>query len=265
MDVKKQIQAIKKRNNIDENADLKLNLNIDGGSRFKHSKQPSFWPVFGSIHFDNFDYWSSVKHENIILVGVSRNLPKNEGGQSKPSDDFMTGIKQALLAANIKVEYIISDYVAKAYILSHQNHKSTKGCVYCHIVTKWVKGRSLYPDLYFHENNYRLKSEEDYRLMEDSCFISLRLFPDVPICMHVVDPLHFAGHGLIRRNIQLIVNPSVLKLDNRHKISATSVFEINNRINNVRTPHQETFSVKDIDIKSLCSIIIIIIFITKVC
>ena len=249
-DVSKQVESIRKRFKLE--GEIFLNLNVDGASIFKHGLRPSFWPMLATVENCQLDYLDSIRQENMVVVGLSHLKSKI----SKPSRQFVEDCMEEVEKANVTPHIFVADNPANAWIMGHKSVSHKNGCRQCWVIVNHENGVPQYPDSYFFDTNYRLKTEADYNLGNGDCFNETPLTQDViPVTNFIYELLHGLGHGVIRRQLLLMFKPSLIvpkkykkTIFNLPKFDQNKIDYVNSVLKSLSLPIQETICKSDINI-----------------
>ena len=114
-DIKKQVQAVVKRHNIQ--CPVSLTVFFDGGQKHKRSKKSKYWPYLASVVADDFPVNYSTHQSNILLLGMSSLKSKSEGGDGNPSRQYMETVYNELINTGYGLKNMVMDYPAACLVM----------------------------------------------------------------------------------------------------------------------------------------------------
>ncbi|KYM98827.1 hypothetical protein ALC62_10457, partial [Cyphomyrmex costatus] len=187
---------------------IKITINIDGLPLTKSSQQ-QFWPILGSI----------VSYNNVFMIGVYH-------GNEKPADvnDFLkyfvdemkdlceNGINIQGRNIPCRLEALICDTPAKAFVLCVKGHSGYSSCTKCQTEGQNVQNRICFPQV-----DAPLRTDEDFIRKIDDDYHKLEYhilnLSNVPL-----DYMHLICLGIMRKLIYLWVEG-----DLHYRLRATAV------------------------------------------
>lgn len=180
---------------------IKIMINIDGLPLSKSSSQ-QFWPILGSI----------VPYENVFIIGIYY-------GNEKPADandflkDFVNEAKEMCKngiyfnGRNIqfRIDGLICDTPAKAFILCVKGHSGYSSCTKCTTEGEYIEKRICFPQTdapLRSDNDFIRKIDDNYHKPNTTC--SLLEVPHFkPVTNVPLDYMHVICLGIMRRLIYL--------------------------------------------------------------
>jgi len=194
--VKKIIASIKDNINC-----VKIAINIDGLPLSKSSQQ-QFWPILGSI----------LLYNNVFIIGIYF-------GNEKPADandflyDFINEAKQIcengidINGQNIpcKIDALICDTPAKAFVLCVKGHCGYSSCTKCITEGEYLGKRMCFPQI-----DASLRTDEDFIQKRDDNYHKLNLTTSLlniphfkPVTNVPLDYMHVICLGIMRKLLNL--------------------------------------------------------------
>ncbi|KAB0790363.1 hypothetical protein PPYR_15268 [Photinus pyralis] len=185
--------------------EIKLNINIDGLPISKSSTS-QFWPILAAIY--------SEYYTEPFVIGVFHGMKKPDDSNVflKPFVDELKSIFQSgsiIIKGKIipiKINAIICDAPAKAFISGIKNHSGYFACSKCIIEGDFVENRVI-----FNETNCRLRTDLSFTNREQPSehHRYSSILEDLNIGMVsqiVLDCMHLVYLGVTKRLIQFWVN-----------------------------------------------------------
>jgi len=189
------------KNNIDS---IKIAINVDGLPLSKSSQQ-QFWPILGSI----FPY------NNVFTIGIYH-------GTEKPANvnDFLkdfvneaaemceNGIYVNSRNIQCRIEALICDTPAKAFVLCVKGHSGYSSCTKCTTEGEYVGNRICFPQIdapIRSDNDFIQKIDDSYHKPDITC--SLLKIPHFKAVTNVpMDYMHLVCLGIMRKLMYLWLN-----------------------------------------------------------
>ncbi|XP_077536347.1 uncharacterized protein LOC144148704 [Haemaphysalis longicornis] len=199
--------------------ELALNFNIDGLPIAKSSGS-HFWTILGQV--------KDIDPHSPFVVGVFFGYEKPDNGNEFLRlfvNDLKTvttaGIQVGALTIPVRLNALICDAPAKAFILNIRGHTGYYSCTKCTVKGTYKKGRVCFPDI-----SKRLRSDASFRdqvqvwhhhgttILEE---LRIDLVQDVPL-----DYMHLVCLGVMRKLLKLWVRgpkESRQEIDMREELS----------------------------------------------
>jgi len=202
---------------------VKIAINVDGLPLTKSSSQ-QFWPILGSV----------LPYDNVFLIGLYH-------GNEKPANandflkDFIDEAKNLcenginINGRNIlcRLEALICDTPAKAFVLCVKGHSGYHSCTKCQIEGEYIGNRICFPQvdapLRTDEDFFR-KIDENYHKPDITCSL-LKVPHFQPVTNVPLDYMHLVCLGIMRKLINLWLDGEL-----RYRLSSRAVKEISTRL-----------------------------------
>ncbi|KAM0735062.1 hypothetical protein ACS0PU_011175 [Formica fusca] len=202
---------------------VKITINIDGLPLSKSSQQ-QFWPILGSV----------LPYNNVFIIGIYY-------GNEKPADangfiqDFINEAIQIcendiyIDNRNIqcRIEALICDAPAKAFVLCIKGHSGYSSCTKCIIEGEYIKNRICFP-----QTDAPLRTDEDFMQKVDDNYhnpdvtCSLLQIPHFkPVTNVPLDYMHLVCLGIMRKLMYLWLDG-----DLHYRVQHRAVKEISTRL-----------------------------------
>lgn len=194
--VKKTLTSIKDNVNC-----IRIVINIDGLPLSKSFLQ-QFWPILGSI----------IPYDKVFVIGIYH-------GNEKPADpnDFLqdfvneareiceTGIDINGRNIPCRIEALICDTPAKAFVLCVKGHSGYSSCTKCTIEGEYLEKRMCFPQIDApprSDNDFVQKKDDNYHKPDITCsLLNIPFFK--PVTNVPLDYMHVVCLGIMRKLLNL--------------------------------------------------------------
>lgn len=180
---------------------IKIIVNIDGLPISKSSPQ-QFWPILGSIYSDNRVFTIGIYHGNAKPENANDFL-KDFVDEAKEMCENGLNINDRNIEC--RIEALICDAPAKAFILAVKGHTGHSSCTKCIIEGEHRERRVCFPQTDAPlrlDNDFKRKIDENYHNPNITC--SLLEIPHFqPVTNVPLDYMHLACLGIMRKLIYL--------------------------------------------------------------
>jgi len=202
---------------------IKVAVNIDGLPLTKSSQQ-QFWPILGSV----------IPNGNVFMIGLYH-------GNEKPQDanDFLkyfvheakeiceNGINVNCQQIPCRIEALICDTPAKAFVLCVKGHSGYSSCTKCTTEGEYIGNRICFPqiDAPLRSNeDFIEKIDDSYHKSDTTC--SLLNIPHFkPVSNVLLDYMHLVCLGIMRKLLNLWLHGEV-----RYRLQYKAVDDISTRL-----------------------------------
>lgn len=182
--------------------EIKLDFNIDGLPVSK-STNGQFWPILAAIHDDFYS------HPFPVGIHYGNSKPLDSNLFLKPFVEEMKILLDKGLDYNghhvqIRVNAIICDSPARAFICGIKSHTGYFGCPKCETEGDFIENRLVFPELTAKLRNnfsFRNKSQPEHHKIDTILQeLDIDMISQIPL-----DPMHLVYLGVTKRLLQFWV------------------------------------------------------------
>ncbi|XP_039309950.1 uncharacterized protein LOC113004041 [Solenopsis invicta] len=208
---------------------VKITINVDGLPLSKSSSQ-QFWPILGSV----------LPYDNVFVIGLYYGYEKSTNANDflkqfvdEAKDMCENGITINGRNINCRLEALICDTPAKAFVMCVKGHSGYSSCTKCQTEGEYVGNRICFPQINAPprtDNNFIRKTDDNYHKPDITC--SLLEIPHFkPVTNVPLDPMHLVFLGIMRKIIYLWLSG---KLD--YRLQNRAVEEISTHLTTLLKP-----------------------------
>lgn len=209
---------------VKDNIDcVKITINIDGLPLSKSSSQ-QFWPILGSV----------LPYDNVFLIGLYH-------GNAKPANvnDFLkdfvdeatdiceNGINIDGRIIQCRLETLICDSPAKAFVLCVKGHSGYSSCTKCETEGEYVGNRICFPQVdapLRTDDDFIRKTDDNYHKPNITCSL-LNISHFKPVTNVPLDYMHLVCLGIMRKLMYLWLDGEL-----HYRLQSKAVEEISTRL-----------------------------------
>lgn len=208
---------------------IKITINIDGLPISRSSPQ-QFWPILGSIYSDKRVFTIGIYHGNAKPANTNDFL-KDFVDEAKEMCE--NGLNNNDRNIECRIEALICDAPAKAFILSVKGHTGHFSCTKCITEGEYIERRICFPQTDAPlrlDNDFKQKIDENYHNPNITC--SLLEIPHFqPVTNVPLDYMHLACLGIMRKLIYLWLTKEL-----HYRLSHRAIEEISTCLSNQLKP-----------------------------
>lgn len=202
---------------------VKISINIDG-LPLSNSSSQQFWPILGSVFPYNNVFVIGLYHGTEKPVNVNDFL-KDFVNEAK--DMCENGININGRIIQCRIEALICDAPAKAFVLCVKGHSGYYSCTKCQIEGEYVGNRICFPEVdapLRTDNDFVRKIDDNYHKPDVTCIL-LEIPYFKPVTNVPLDYMHSICLDIVRKLLYLWVDGK-----SHYRLQYRAIEEISTRL-----------------------------------